>query len=135
MDARSARPARRGAAAPCASTECGPSTGERGRSCAHSEAPPDDALVDPPTQEQAVYITSSLEYATWYAARSGGDLYRVVPIGDVRLSEEDHFPTWLTDRARVAEVVKRGVRLNPAQREKIEALWAEADNRAMEILR
>lgn len=94
------------------------------------EGAPSDALVDPPTKRAAVYLTTRLEYATWYAARSRGDLYRVEPIGDVEASTEDHFPTFVASSARVLEVLRRGVILRRAERRALEREWKKADARA-----
>ena len=47
-----------------------------------SDAKPSDP-IDPPSGRQALYITTDLRYARWYAARSEGDLYRVEPVGEI----------------------------------------------------
>lgn len=93
------------------------------------EGAPDDAPVDPLSGEQAVYITTSREYATWYASRSGGDLYQVAPIGPATPSAEDNFPSFTCAEARVVAVLRRGVRLDRRERRRIERLWAKADRR------
>jgi hypothetical protein len=106
------------------------SMGERGRPLLKSlEGAPSDGLVDPPTTREAVYITSSVQYATWYAARSRGDLYRVEPLGELAPSPEDHFPTWTVDRARVIQVLRRGVFLQRRDRRRLEREWKKADRR------
>lgn len=108
------------------------SMGERGRPLLESlRGAPTDGLVDPPTKETGrVYITWSLDYATWYAARSRGDLYRVSPIGEIRPSTEDHFPSFTVESARVIEVLRRGVYLDRKDRRRLEREWSKADRRA-----
>jgi len=91
---------------------------------------PDWAPVDPPSARQAVYVTTSLEYAMWYAARSRGDLYQVKPIGELEPSPEDHFPTFTVSRAVVVAVLRRAVALNRTERRRILHLWKKADARA-----
>lgn len=86
--------------------------------------------VDPPTRESAVYFTSDALYATWYAARSRGDLYRVVPVGPLVASTEDHFPTWTAPSARVVEVLRRSVRLQRRERRELLRRWKKADAKA-----
>lgn len=90
---------------------------------------PDDAPVDPPSERRAVYFTSSIDYATWYAARSRGDLYAVEPLGLIEHSPEDNFPTWTTPKARVVAVVRRAVVLTRRERRRIDRLWGKADRR------
>ena len=93
---------------------------------------PDSAVMDPPRAEQGrVYVTTHRQYATFYAARSGGDLYKVEPIGDLTPSEEDHFPTWTVESARVVIPIRRRVRLSSAERRHLMAAWKRADFRAM----
>lgn len=101
------------------------------------EGAPDDAPVDPPSAERAVYITTDREYARWYAARSRGDLYRVAPVGAADLSSEDRFPTWTVAAARVVEVIERSVILDRRDRRSILRRWKKADKaaeRAAEVL-
>jgi hypothetical protein len=93
------------------------------------EGAPDDAPVDPPSAEEAVYITTSREYAAWYASRSRGDLYQVEPIGPATPSAEDSVPSLTCVAARVVAVLRRGVRLDRRERRRIERLWAKADRR------
>lgn len=85
--------------------------------------------IDPPTGQQAIYVTSDRDYAMWYAARSQGDLYQVVPIGMLTPSPEDHFPTWTVDSARIIAVLRRKVHLRNRERRRIERRWKEADER------
>lgn len=91
----------------------------------------DDAdPIDPPSQRGAVYVTESLDYAAFYAARSQGDLYQVKPEGVVTPSTEDHFPSGTVASARVVAVVRRNVRLTRTERRRILARWKKADRRA-----
>ena len=91
--------------------------------------------MDPPSKEQAVYLTTDRDYARWYAARSGnGDLYRVTPVGLMTKSVEDPFLSYTVDRARVLEVIERGVHLLRADRRAILKRWKKAD-RARERVR
>lgn len=92
---------------------------------------PDDAPVDPPSAQKAVYVTTDELYARWYAARSGnGDLYEVTPIGELTPSPEDHFPTWTCQAAKIVAVRKRNVRLTYEQRRDLLHRWKEADEAA-----
>jgi hypothetical protein len=92
---------------------------------------PDWEAVDPPREAvDGVYLTTSREYATWYAARSAGDLYQVKADGEARPSSTDHFDTVIAASARVVAVVRRGVRLTRTERRTIERLWKKADARA-----
>lgn len=88
---------------------------------------PLDAPIDPPSEVQAIYMTTDLRYATWYAARSRGDLYQVVPLGPVTRSLTDHFPTWHTPSARVLRVIRRAVRLDRRERRALDRAWRKAD--------
>lgn len=90
----------------------------------------DWAPMDPPSaSKDGVYLTLSREYATWYAARSRGDLYQVRPDGELKESREDHFPTVVAPRAFVVQVLRRDVRLTRTERRQIERLWKKADAR------
>lgn len=91
---------------------------------------PDDAPMDPPSERDAVYFTSELDYATWYAARSCGDLYQVEPVGPIEKSGTDHFPSFTAPAARVIRVIRRGVRLTRSDRRRIGREWEKADRRA-----
>jgi len=89
---------------------------------------PDDAPVDPPSAESGVFLTTHEGYAAWFAARSGnGDLYEVVPIGQIRPSHADHFPSVIADAARIVRVVRREVRLLRAERRTLNREWAARD--------
>lgn len=94
---------------------------------------PFDEPMDPPSKLRAVYLTTSLDYATFYAARSGhGDVYRVRPDGPTQRSVEDHFPTVTCERAVIVSVIRRGVELVRSERRKMERLWKKADKVAEE---
>lgn len=96
------------------------------------EGAPDDAPVDAPSGERAVYFTPNKLYATWYAARSNnGDLYRVTPVGEIGRSAEDNFETYTAATARIVEVVRRRVVLDRTERRLLERAWRKADRRAM----
>lgn len=102
--------------------------GERGeRILELLEGAPDSAAIDPPTGEAAIYVTQSQMYATWYAARSAGDLYRVKPLGRLRRSAEDSIESYVVPRARVLQVLHRGVRLSDGERADLLAMWSAAD--------
>lgn len=92
---------------------------------------PDAAPVDPPSGLHAVYVTTEQDYARWYAARSGGDLYRVEPIGDLTESQEDPFESYTVPLARVVAVVERRVRLDRADRRAMFRRWEKADARLL----
>lgn len=87
----------------------------------------DDMPIDEPSAEHAVYVTTSELYATWYAARSQGDLYRVKPLGRLTPSAEDHFDSFTVPRARVLQIIRRGVVLTDDERADILAAWTAAD--------
>lgn len=91
------------------------------------EGEPDSAPLDPPSARDAVYVTSSIEYARWYAARSGGDLYEVAAEGALTPSTEDHWPTWTCPSARVLRVVERPVRLDRRDRRALMREWEKRD--------
>lgn len=91
------------------------------------EGAPGNMPVDPPSQQLAVYLTSCREYARWYAARSEGDLYCAVPLGDCEASTEDPFPTWTTPRAQIVEVIERRVHLRRKDRRALFHAWGKAD--------
>lgn len=88
---------------------------------------PDDAIIDPPTGERAVYLTTDRGYARFYAARSAGDLYLVRPVGDIEPSKEDPFDSYLAQSALVVGVLERGVRLRRNDRRELGRRWAKAD--------
>jgi hypothetical protein len=75
-----------------------------------------------------VYITTDREYARFYASKyPRGDLYTVEPIGDLAPSEEDRFPTWHVEAARVRGVYDVYVQLTPKQRRTLLRRWGRAD--------
>lgn len=89
------------------------------------------AGIDPPSAKVAVYITSDKEYARHYASLWGyGDLYTVEPVGPVEVSNEDHFPSWTCEAARVVKVYQRAVLLTWTQRRALFKRWTVADAEA-----
>ena len=91
---------------------------------------PDDAVIDAPSQRQALYVTTDREYARYYAARSKGDLYYVNPIGRIEPTQEDHFPSFTVQSARVLNVIERGVVLTRKDRRRLDREWRKADKKA-----
>lgn len=92
---------------------------------------PDAAPLDPPSARAAVYITTHQGYAAWYAARSGnGDLYEVAPVGELKTSEADRFPSATVAAARVVRVVRRSVRLTRHERRALDRDWRLRDELA-----
>ena len=89
--------------------------------------------IDPPSAESRVYITSSIDYARWYAARSRGALYRVRPLGNLVPSAEDHFPTWTVESARVEAVVSPVVELTRRQRRELWRQWGKNGKKAKKL--
>ncbi len=84
--------------------------------------------MDPPSQRDAVYVTTSREYAQFHASLYGrGDLYIVEPIGPLEESKEDRFPSWTCASAVVRTVYKRAVLLTWSQRRRMYRLWEAAD--------
>jgi hypothetical protein len=105
--------------------------GERARPVLEQLAGADDSEpMDPPSAREAIYLTTDLEYARWYAARSQGDLYEAVAIGEAVRSTEDHFPSWTAETARVVRVLERRVRLDRRDRRALLRRWKKADDRA-----
>lgn len=87
-----------------------------------------EGLIDGPSQQHGVYVTTHRLYAKHYASLFGrGDLYRVEPIGDLRPSTEDSMPTFVCDRARVVQVYERAVLLTMTERRRLFREWGEAD--------
>jgi hypothetical protein len=85
--------------------------------------------LDGPSQVEAVYFTPIRLYAKFHASLYGyGDLYRVEPVGEIKLSFEDTVETWTAPAARVLSVYDRAVLLTDTERRKLNRLWAEADN-------
>lgn len=84
--------------------------------------------LDPPSDEIGVYITTHQGYATWYAALRGhGDLYEVRPLGELILSDTDHFPTAIVPTARVVGVPRRAVRLTRPERRTLDREWKKRE--------
>jgi hypothetical protein len=91
---------------------------------------PADLPMDPPSEREAVYVTTDESYAAFYAARSGfGDLYEVCPIGALTRSETDHFPSWTVEAATVTRVLRRGVLRSRRERRELERRWKKADTK------
>ncbi|MFD3452763.1 hypothetical protein ACFWVC_11310 [Streptomyces sp. NPDC058691] len=88
--------------------------------------------IDPPNgRPDRVYIATDRDYGRFYASLSWyGDLYTVEPVGEMKPSTEDHFPTWCVPAARVVSVYVRAVRLTPGQRRSLLRRWTEADRAA-----
>lgn len=91
---------------------------------------PDDVIIDAPSNQQVLYITTDREYARFYAARSKGDLYQVEPIGQPESTTEDHFPSYTVQLARVIKVLERGVMLTRKDRRHLTHKWEKADKAA-----
>ena len=91
----------------------------------------DDEPVDPPSERDAVYVTTDREYARWYAARSRGDLYRVEPGSPLLATTEDHFPSFTVPQAKIVEVIERRVVLTRRDRRLLQRRWAKADRIAV----
>jgi hypothetical protein len=90
----------------------------------------DNEPIDPPSAENAVYVTTDRTYARWYAARSRGDLYRVEPIGYIARTTEDNFPSFTTPMARIVEVIERRVILTRRDRRALFREWGKRDKMA-----
>jgi hypothetical protein len=88
---------------------------------------PDWTPIDPPSGQEAIYLTTDYGYARWYAARSKGDLYRVRPVGEIEESTEDLFPTWTAEAAIVTKVLERGVRYTRSERAEMMRRWGNAE--------
>lgn len=90
--------------------------------------------IDPlPAQQGRVYVTTDREYARFYASMfPRGDLYVVEPLGELVASDEDRFPSWTAEAARVRSVYDRYVQLTPKQRRALLKRWTAAD---MEVVR
>jgi hypothetical protein len=99
--------------------------------CPHCEANKrgEATPVSPLTQHpDRVYVTSDRLYAKHYASKWVlGDLYRVVPVGAVELSDEDRFETFRCEKVRVVAVVERAVRMTDAERRRLLRRWTVAD--------
>lgn len=91
---------------------------------------PDHEPIDPPSAENAVYVSTSQQYARFYASRSRGDLYEVVANGPLTPSAEDHFESFTTDSATVVRVLERRVRLTRRERRQMTRDWKKADRLA-----
>ncbi|MGW4824642.1 hypothetical protein ACWEP4_38395 [Streptomyces sp. NPDC004227] len=89
-------------------------------------------VVDPATKHpDRVYVTSDREYGRFHASKVWlGDLYQVEPVGDLRASTEDHWPSWTCEAALVVAVVSRAVRLTDRQRRTLLNKWERHDEAA-----
>jgi hypothetical protein len=84
--------------------------------------------MDGPSQEVGVYMTSERLYAKYHASLYGyGDLYRVEPVGELRRSTEDSWPTFISPEARVVSVYDRAVRLTDTERRRLQREWDRWD--------
>lgn len=91
----------------------------------------DTELLDPPSEQDGVYITTDKLYGAWYAARSGhGDLYEVQPCGPLNMSDTDHFPSAVVPKAKIIRVLRRRVWLTRQERRELDRRWAKADEKA-----
>jgi len=87
--------------------------------------------VDPIPNHDGVYVTTDREYGRYYASLAHrGTLYVVEPVGELILSAEDRFPTYICQEARVTGIYQRQVQLTDSQRRRLLARWIEADARA-----
>jgi len=86
------------------------------------------AGMDPLSQPGRVYFTTHRLYAKHYASLWGrGDLYRVVPVGDVLRSPEDSIESFTAPALRVAAVLDRMVLLTMSERRRLFREWGIAD--------
>jgi len=86
----------------------------------------------PSARPDRLYLTADRDYARFYASLWGrGDLYRVTPIGDLEVSDEDHaFPSWTAPSGQVVAVYARAVLLTMTQRRALLRRWKAGDERA-----
>lgn len=86
-------------------------------------------VVDPVTERpDRVYVTTDRDYGRFYASRwFRGDLYVVEPVGELELSTEDRFESWMCEAARVRSVYDRCVVLTAGQRRSLLRRWTVAD--------
>lgn len=86
------------------------------------------AGIDPPSANQAVYMTPHRLYARHHASLWGrGDLYQVEPIGELVRSTEDSIETWCAPMAVVLVAVDRVVTLTDSERRRLARHWESAD--------
>lgn len=67
-----------------------------------------------PHRTDRVYLTTDLQTAaTWAALRGVGDVYAVVPVGELEIDPDCNTPglSWQAPKARILMCVQRGVRL------------------------
>ena len=100
--------------------------------CAGRDAGNTDQIDPPSRHPDKIYLTTSREYARFYAALSRGDLYRVSPVGPVQRSAEDTIATYMASSARVVAVYARAVTLTWSQRRALHREWKAADEAAVQ---
>lgn len=85
--------------------------------------------TDPPSgRPDRVYATGHRLYAKHHASLWGaGDLYRVEPVGEAEVSEEDTIPSVCAPALRVVSVLDRAVRLTDKERRRLLRDWTAAD--------
>jgi hypothetical protein len=79
--------------------------------CAWCESSQDDNHIP-----EHIFVTTSKEYARYYASRAHGDLYEVIPNGELSLSDADFFVTFHCTTATVKRRLEKKVRLTHEQR-------------------
>lgn len=80
--------------------------------------------LEPATPPERVYATADKEYARWYASKAVlGWIYVVCPIGDLHLSDEDHFLSYWADTFKVVSIYERAVSLTMCQRRRLFIRW------------
>lgn len=83
-------------------------------------------------QSTHVYATTNRLYAKFHASLYGyGDLYRVTPVGDSSISDEDTIHTIKAPAMRIEAVIDRAVRLTNTERRRLAREWDEADRTAL----
>ena len=99
------------------------------KAAGHQPYVPGLGNVDPITvRPDRIYITTDRDYARFYASKyPRGDLYTVEAVGELEVSEEDHFPSWTVPAARVRHVYDRYVQLTAGQRRSLLRRWTAAD--------
>lgn len=107
-----------------------------GCSICASHAEGKTTAIDLLTPEGRVYVTSDREYARYYASRAvKGWLYVVEPIGEVSPSDEDMFPSWWCEQARVVSVYDRAVVLTHKQRRRLFERWGGTESEYWAMVR
>lgn len=90
--------------------------------------------MDGPSQHaDQVYATPERMYARFYASLFGrGDLYRVEPMGEMTVSEEDNIESYRANAFQVKAVLDRAVILTNSERRRLWREWGKADLLAAE---